>query len=310
MLSRVAESLFWMGRYMERADGTARILDVHLQLMLEYPTADQDAACQALLSIMGVNDVQGPLTSADVATRLATDKNEPASIAYSLVAARENGRRAREIISTELWECFNTTSIDLPTGVPPERHHSFFAWVKERSAMAAGIAYTTMNRDEPYQFFMLGQGLERADMTARLLATRDLAGTGGASWTTLLRSCGAYEACLRAYRGRPTAERAAEFLLLDKFFPRSIRFSVNRALGAVHELDPAPVSSRTGVATGAEWILGQAISLLQYQPIGDILANLPQAMDKVQESTSAASDAIKERYFPALTLPVWVGEAA
>jgi len=215
-------------------------------------------------------------------------------------------RRAREIISTELWESLNTMSQNVPRHIPADQHHAFFAWVRERSAMAAGISYTTMIRDEPYQFFMLGQGLERADMTARLLATRELTATSGPSWTTILRSCGAYEACLRSRRGLPSTEDAAEFLLLDTLFPRSIHFSVNRALTAVRELDPA--HGRTGVAGGAEWILGQAASALRYRPIGEILAHLPEYMDEIQLAISEASDAIKQHYFPALAAPTWVGE--
>jgi uncharacterized alpha-E superfamily protein len=308
MLSRVAESLFWMGRYMERADGTARILDVHLQVMLEDPSVDEGAACRSLLSIMGVEETDGSLKASDVADLLAVGASHPASIAHSLRAARENGRRAREIISTELWECLNTMSLGVPQSIPADRHHAFFAWVRERTAMAAGISYTTMIRDEPYQFFILGQGLERADMTARLLATRELTDTSGASWTTILRSCGAYESCLRSRRGVPTKEDAAEFLLLDTLFPRSIQFSFNRALAAVRELEP--VSPRTGLSGGAEWILGQAISQLRYRPIAEILEDLPTYMDQIQLATSAASNAIKERHFPSLAVPTWVGEGA
>jgi uncharacterized alpha-E superfamily protein len=300
-----------MGRYMERADGTARILDVHLQVMLEDPAADEAAACQSLLAIMGVTDPAAGLTAQDVADRLAINPREPASIAYSLRAARENARRAREIISTELWECLNTLSQNVPTAIAADRHHAFFAWVRERSAMAAGIGYTTMIRDEPYQFFMLGQGLERADMTARLLATRELTDTAGASWTTILRSCGAYEACLRSRRGLPTTQDAAEFLLLDTLFPRSIQFAFNRALGAVAELgSPRGQPGGSGRQGQAEWILGQAISGLRYRPVSEILANLPEQMDRIQQATSAASDAIKERYFPSLALPTWTGEEA
>jgi uncharacterized alpha-E superfamily protein len=340
VLSRVAESLFWMGRYMERADGTARILDVHLQLMLEAPAADEGAACQSLLAIMGVSHPDRGLRAADVANLLAVDPLEPSSIAYSLRAARENGRRAREIISTELWECLNTLNQNMPSEVPEDRHHALFAWVRERSAMAAGIGYTTMIRDEPYQFFMLGQGLERADMTARLLATRELTDTAGASWTTILRSCGGYEACLRSRRGLPTKEDAAEFLLLDTFFPRSIQFAFNRALTALGELEPNGAGARPGGeagpgATGGPggpggpgrrrqsqrltrgvrhgdpaWILGQAISQLRYQPIDEILADLPDQMDRVQQATSAASEAVRQRYFPVLAAPAWVGEEA
>jgi uncharacterized alpha-E superfamily protein len=95
MLSRIAESLFWIGRYIERADGTARILDVHLQLLLEDPWIDEDSACRSLLSVMGsVAPEAGDLTRADVLQQLAVDRTQPASIAYSLSAARENARRA------------------------------------------------------------------------------------------------------------------------------------------------------------------------------------------------------------------------
>ncbi|MEQ1736754.1 MAG: alpha-E domain-containing protein, partial [Rhodoglobus sp.] len=109
MLSRIAESLFWIGRYIERSDGTARILDVHLQLLLEDPWIEEDLACRALLSVMGSDVPEGvELNRESVLNILAIDRSEPASIAYSLGAARENARRAREIVSTELWECLNT----------------------------------------------------------------------------------------------------------------------------------------------------------------------------------------------------------
>ncbi|HEU4465083.1 MAG TPA: alpha-E domain-containing protein, partial [Agromyces sp.] len=105
MLSRIAESLFWIGRYIERSDGTARILDVHLQLLLEDPWIDEDTACRALLSVMGSEaDDDIALGRNDVIALLAVDPRNPASIAHSITAARENARRAREIVSTELWE--------------------------------------------------------------------------------------------------------------------------------------------------------------------------------------------------------------
>ena len=104
MLSRIAESLFWIGRYIERSDGTARILDVHLQLLLEDPWIEEDVACRSLLSVMGAEmpPEDSALSRADVLAILAVDRTQPASIAYSLNAARENARRAREVISTEL----------------------------------------------------------------------------------------------------------------------------------------------------------------------------------------------------------------
>ena len=307
MLSRIAESLFWIGRYIERSDGTARILDVHLQLLLEDPWIEEDLACRSLLSVMGseVPDDRS-LSRQDILSILAVDRSEPASIAYSLGAARENARRAREIVSTELWECLNTTRARMPRKVSSDKVHEFFAWVRERSALAVGIIESATSRDEAWQFFTLGRSLERADMTARLLATRSLTEASGPSWTTILRSCGAYEAYLRTYRGVPSARNAAEFLLLDRLFPRSILFSVTRAENCMREIEPR--SDRVGVSDQAQRLLGQIRSELEYRPISEILEDLTMHMDNVQAATSAASEAIRQRYFPTQVAPSWVGE--
>jgi uncharacterized alpha-E superfamily protein len=309
MLSRIAESLFWIGRYIERSDGTARILDVHLQLLLEDPWIEEDLACRSLLSVMGSEVPEDQtLTRADILQILAVDRSEPASIAYSLGAARENARRAREIVSTELWECLNTTRARMPRKVSGDKVHEFFGWVRERSALAVGIIESATSRDEAWQFFTLGRSLERADMTARLLATRSLTEASGPSWTTILRSCGAYEAYLRTYRGVPSARNAAEFLLLDRLFPRSILFSVSRAEACMRDLEPR--SERVGISDQAQRQLGQIRSELEYRPIAEILEDLPRHMDNVQAATSAASEAIRQRYFPTNAAPSWVGESS
>lgn len=307
MLSRIAESLFWIGRYIERADGTARILDVHLQLLLEDPWVEEDAACRSLLSVMGSEAPEGvEITRADVLSMLAVDRHNTASIAFSLGAARENARRAREIVSTELWECLNTTRARMPRKVSSEKVHEFFAWVRERSALAVGIIESATSRDEVWQFFTLGRSIERADMTARLLATRTLTEASGPSWTTILRSVGAYEAYLRTYRGVPSARNAAEFLLLDRLFPRSVLFAISRAEACLREVEPN--TARTLSSDAGVRILGQMRSELEYKPIAEILEDLPAQMDAVQAATSAASEAIRQRYFPTSAAPTWVGE--
>ncbi|MBN9239175.1 MAG: hypothetical protein BGO97_05760 [Micrococcales bacterium 70-64] len=309
MLSRIAESLFWIGRYIERSDGTARILDVHLQLLLEDPWIEEDLACRSLLSVMGAEAPDdAELSRQDILSILAVDRSEPASIAYSLGAARENARRAREIVSTELWECLNTTRARMPRKVSSDKVHEFFGWVRERSALAVGIIESATSRDEAWQFFTLGRSIERADMTARLLATRSLTEASGPSWTTILRSCGAYEAYLRTYRGVPSAKNAAEFLLLDRLFPRSILFSVSRAEACMREIEPS--TGRVGVSDLSQRLLGQIRSELEYRPIADILEDLPLHMDNVQLATSAASEAIRQRYFPTNAAPSWVGETS
>ena len=307
MLSRIAESLFWIGRYIERSDGTARILDVHLQLLLEDPWIEENLACRSLLSVMGADITDDrDLTRADVLTILAVDRTEPASIAYSLGAARENARRAREVISTELWEALNTTRARMPRKVSSDKVHEFFGWVRERSALAVGIIESATSRDEAWSFFTLGRSIERADMTARLLSTRSLTEASGPSWTTILRSVGAYEAYLRTYRGMPSARNAAEFLLLDRLFPRSILFSVTRAAQCMRDIEPR--TDRVGVSDQALRMLGQIRSELEFRPIAEILDDLPRHMDNVQLATSAASEAIRQRYFPTNAAPSWVRE--
>jgi uncharacterized alpha-E superfamily protein len=309
MLSRIAESLFWIGRYIERSDGTARILDVHLQLLLEDPWIEENLACRSLLHLMGSPvPPDRDLTRKDVLATLAADRTHPASIAYSLGAARENARRAREIVSTELWECLNTTFTKMPKNIASAKTHDFFGWVRERAALAVGIVESSASRDDAWHFFTLGRSLEQADMTARLLATRSLTENSGPSWTTILRSCGAYESYLRTYRGVPSARNAAEFLLLDRLFPRSIVFSISRAEQCLQELEPR--TDRLGVSESSQRVLGQIRSQLEYRPIMEILNDLPGHMDMVLDATSTASESIGHRYFPSSAVPTWTGEAS
>ncbi|WP_282006810.1 alpha-E domain-containing protein [Propioniciclava sinopodophylli] len=309
MLSRIAESLFWIGRYIERADGTARILDVYLQLLLEDVAVDEDTACRALLGVMGHEaPPQRRLTRSDVVNFLAIDRTQTASIAYSVNAARENARRARETISTELWEVLNATFAGMPRRVNNEQVHAMFGWVRERMALASGMADATSSRDDAWSFFTLGRYIERADMVARLLATRALTEASGPSWTTILRSVGAYEAYLRTYRGVPSSANAAEFLLLDRLFPRSILFSVRGAEQCLEDIEPR--RERVGYVGAAERMLGQIRAELEFRPIQEIIDELPMVMDKVQTTTTAVSNAVRERYFPTHNLPAWTREAS
>ena len=238
MLSRIAESLFWIGRYVERAEDTARILDVQTQLILEDPGVDEETTCRSLLSIMGV----GRSTTSDRRSTpprccgcWPTTATSTASIAATLAAARESARRARETLSTSMWEAMNTTYRAIPSGhFRSMRPPVAFRWVRDRAAQINGIAEATMTRDEGYQFLVLGRSIERADMTSRLVATAAL--TSGSAWGTSLRACGAYEAFLRTYKGLETERGAAEFLLLDRLFPRSVVFGLSQAERCLEQL--------------------------------------------------------------------------
>ncbi len=309
MLSRIAESLFWIGRYVERADDTARILDVHLQMLLEDPYLSEGEACRALLSVMGVDTDPGDeVDRTDVLERLAFDTTYASAIVGSLGAARENARRARETVSSDMWECLNTTWI----GIERVRHrtttaHGFFQWVRERAALVSGIADATMSRDDAWRFLVLGRSIERADMTARLVATSTISGTVP-SWTTLLRSCGAYESYVRTYRGVASDERAAEFLLLDRLFPRSVLNALAQAEECLEEL--APATERVGVSDTGRRLLGRARTSLEYRSLVEIMDDLPEEMEKVQKACSLASDAVARRYFPRAVTTAWVEEAS
>jgi uncharacterized alpha-E superfamily protein len=313
MLSRIAESLFWIGRYLERADGTARILDVHLQLLLEDPWVDENEANRSLLNVMGApvdDDFEGQVGREQVLLRFAYSAG-PGSINGSLNAARENARRAREAVSTELWESLNTTRNDLVRGKWQTRSpHRYFGWVRERVAAVTGIADATMSRDQVWNFLLLGRSIERADMTARLLASQDARGLGNFGWQLVLRSCGAHEAYLRTYGAAASEDRAAEFLLMDRLFPRSVVFALLTADSCLEKLstDETQWTSRLIARDDARRMLGRARTELEYRRLEEVLTDLAAHMDHVQRICSAASDAVSRRFFPRGHAMSWVRE--
>ncbi len=299
MLSRIAESLFWIGRYTERAEGTARILDVQFHLLLEDPWINEDAACRALLRVMGFAD-PGPdlLDPLEVCDRLAYDATNPSSIVGALTAARDNARGAREAVSSEMWECINATWYLLAVEVARARSvgpHSFFGFVKERVAMMGGLASSTLNRDDGWRFLVLGASLERVDMTARLLSALWGDTGGSAGWVTTLRCCSAHEAYLRTYHRAVDASLVAEFLLLDRLFPRSVFHALRQAETCLAELDPQ--SSRSGFEDAARRVLGRARTELEFRRADELLDGLPAHLARVQAACSQAASAVAERYF-------------
>lgn len=311
MLSRIAESLFWIGRYVERADGTARILDVNLERLNQLPAPEQRVVSRQLLGIMGSRPDAGQAGESglnDLLDRLAYDRTSPTSISGALGAARENARRARETVSSALWECLNTTWY----GLSQHRKdvvgtYRFCHWVLERTAMAKGLADTTMSHDESWQFMILGRSLERADMTARMLQTPDVL-SAGLSWVNMLRCAGAYESFLRTRRAAFGDEHAAEFLLLDRLFPRSIVYALSDAEQALERLDPS--YQRVGFINDARRIVGQARTFLEFHQTTNLVAELPEHMERVQKACAQASDAITRKYFAQTVDLSWVGEVS
>jgi uncharacterized alpha-E superfamily protein len=309
VLSRVAESLYWTGRYVERAEDTARLLDVLVQALLEDPWVDGDAACRAVLDVMGATPPEGPLDAAVLTRLLAFQPDTPTSIVGALSAARHNAAGVREALSSELWECVNVTFHALPVHEAAARHrgpHGFFRYVRERAAVVAGLIEGTMPRDESWRFLVLGRSLERVDMTSRLLWTQ--AGHGdGTEWVGLLKSCSAHEAYLRTYRSGVEPERVVEFLVLDRLFPRSLYAALLQAETCLHELDPA--DGRAGVDDEARRLLGRARTELEFRTSADLLEELPALLDALQRTCAAAGEALSRRYFAARPALQWADVA-
>ncbi|MBF4589381.1 alpha-E domain-containing protein [Curtobacterium sp. VKM Ac-1395] len=230
MLSRLAGSVFRVGAAVERADVIARLLDVYLTRSDPATGAGEPAIARELRVVAGA--AIRPATVLDRSTTLealALDRHEPASIANAVAVARDDARRARDVVSTELWDCLNVTRSRMPRKIASGREHEFLGWVRERSALAIGVVEGDASRDEVWEFFTLGRSLARCAATARLLASDLLEPTSATSWGTALRACGAGEAFHRGSHPGAPATEAAAFLLLDERSPRSVLFLTQRA---------------------------------------------------------------------------------
>jgi len=308
MLSRVAESLFWIGRLVERAEDVARMLEVSVNLLLEESSASDVEACRTLLSVIGITEdlEEGSFDTDLVLDRLAFDTTSP--VWSSLEGARENARTVREVISSEMWLCLNTTHNELPTQRARARRGSpttYFNFVKERAALVSGLVDGTMSHDDGWRFLVLGRSLERADMTVRALSLYQVVVDPSNSGNALLRSCGAYESFLRTYRGSLDPRHATEFLLLDRLFPRSVYAAISTAERRLMELVPAS-SSRIGVVDAGLLALGRTRTDLEFTRAADIEVGLAERLDEIQRACAAVTGAVSDRFFRASAPVEWV----
>jgi uncharacterized alpha-E superfamily protein len=300
LLSRLAESLYWVGRYAERAEDTARILDVHYHLVLEGPNVNDEAVWTNLMRVMGARALpEGTKVNARSTTDLlAYDPGYNSSIVGAIAAARENASGAREALSAQMWECLNATFLvarrfrEGPDSAGP---HAFFEYVKERTAILQGLADSTMSHDDGWRFLVLGRNLERVDMTARLLSARLAEGVEATGWVTTLRSCSAHEAYLRAYQRAVDASLVVKFLLLDRLFPRSVYSALCQAEACLAALSPNV--GRSGVDDEARRILGRARTDLEFRRSHELLRDLPAHLADIQAACSEVHGAISDRYF-------------
>ncbi|MCT7660405.1 alpha-E domain-containing protein [Mycobacterium deserti] len=308
MLARNAESLYWIGRYVERADDTARILDVTVHQLLEDSSVDPDQASRTLLRVLGIDPPDEPLDVWSLTDIVAFSRGaHGGSIVDAISGARENARGAREVTSTEIWECLNTTYNALSERERAAKRlgpHEFLSFVEGRAAMFAGLADSTLSRDDGYRFMVLGRAIERVDMTVRLLLSRVGDSASSPAWVTLLRSAGAHDTYLRTYRGVLDAGRVVEFMLLDRLFPRSIFYSLRLAEHSLEELLNRP-SNRLGATAEAQRLLGRARSELEFLRPGVLLESLEQRLAGLQKTCSDVGEALSLQYFHSAPWVAW-----
>ncbi|MCP3804434.1 alpha-E domain-containing protein [Allokutzneria sp. A3M-2-11 16] len=308
MLARNAESLYWIGRYVERADDTARILDVSVHQLLEDATVDPDATSRQLLGVLGIAPPEDLSLDAWSLTELvAYSPDQIGSITASLTSARENTRGAREVVSTEMWECLNATWNAISERQRYARRvgpHAFFSFIEERAAMFAGLADSTMSRDDGWRFLVLGRSVERVDMVVRLLLSRVGDKLSSPGWVTVLRSAGAQDTYLRTYRGAIDAGRVVQFLLLDRLFPRSVFHALRQAEACLEQLDQRP-SVRIGAKAEALRLLGRARSDLEFLRPADLLEDLPSRLGALQDMIHEVGEAVSLQYFHSAPWVAW-----
>jgi uncharacterized alpha-E superfamily protein len=310
MLSRTADHLFWMSRYTERAENTARMLDVNYQTSL-LPQSDGVALVgwQGLLSISELlpayTALHGEVNAKDVMDFMVKDESNPSSILSCLTAARENARAVRGTLTTEVWETQNQTWLEIRRMIRQGEFENdpaqFFEWVKFRSHLSRGVTVGTMLIDEALYFMRLGTFLERSDNTARLVDVKfhavqsDFFGAASDKdqeydfyhWSAILRSVSGFEIYRKVYRDVIKPERVAELLILRPDMPRSLHASLNEVVNNL-----AMVSDDASTETHRS--AGKLRAELKYGRIDEILstglhAYLTQFLDRVNELGSTIS---------------------
>ena len=309
MLARNAEALYWIGRYVERADDTARILDVTVHQLLEDSSVDPDHASRILLDVMGIEPPASRLDMWSLTDLVAFSRGLPGgcSIVDTITAARENARSAREVISSDMWECLNTTYNAMAERERAARKlgpHEFFTFIEGRAAMFAGLSDSTLARDEGYRFLVLGRALERVDMTMRLLLSRVGDSASSPAWVSVLRAAGAHDTYLRTHRGVLDANRVVEFMLLDRIFPRSAFYSLRLAEHSLDELMKTK-ADRVGPGAEARRLLGRARSELEFVRPGALLESLEERLGALQTTCAEVGEALALQYFRPTLWVAW-----
>jgi uncharacterized alpha-E superfamily protein len=274
MLSRVADSLYWMSRYFERANHCARVLEANHNLMLNPSKFSAEERWQRILASLGIAAPADGIDTQSAMIRLTSDPDDESSIASCIAESRENAGQVREQISSEMWECLNRlyhqvaqTSTEGETDFDPMR---LVAAVREGSYQFNGLTDATMNHGEGWQFIQLGKYMERSCALPVLLDAY-FSGAGEADaldWVGLLASCAAFESYCKVYTAELRPDSMAEFLVLNPEFPYSVRYAVEQMGAAIAAISQTSLTKSTG---RIERIAGRLRASLAYVQIADIM---------------------------------------
>jgi uncharacterized alpha-E superfamily protein len=325
MLSRHADCAFWLGRYMERAEATARMIDVHYHFGLESRYVGEVLRWSSILAISGSDEEfmarYDEMTERNVLYFFTIDPQNLSSVFSCIRAARDNARAIRDQISSEMWECVNKIYLEFqPWSVDRilrKSPHVYFERVKECSHLFQGIADRTLMTSETRDFYQCGRFLERADGTARILDVKyhdllprfsgepivqvddpDVVGVGGPvdshGWTAVLKSVGSFESFKKTHRLGVTPARVAQFLILNQNVPASVRYSIGRVDRSLRRIsgnrDVAPANS-------AEREVGKLYNDLNYMRAEDIImSGLHEFLEDVQDRCNTIGNAMYSTY--------------
>lgn len=309
MLSRVADSLYWMSRYLERAEHTARLIDVDLQLRLDQSPETGSGRWLGLLDALQIPVLENEALDAESLTHLLTlDRSNPSSIISCIAAAREDLRQVREQCSTEMWEQLNRLYLTFTNTASSEAglldSYAFFRTVQEGAHLFQGVTDSTMSHGEGWHYIQLGRYVERTDSIARLIGAhfsrlphpldQSVESEEYLEWVGLLKSCAAFQAYCKAHTAELRPLRVAEFLLLNPAFPHSVRFSVDMihaALRAISDLTERKAEQPVRIA-------GRLRATLSFSQIDEIMASGALAyVDNIRFQCAQAHTAIHQIYF-------------
>ncbi len=310
MLSRVVDSLYWMSRYLERAEHHARLLDVNLHGLVDQNPEFAQKRRQRLLKTFDPELTD----SDDLIMDILLNRNHPNSILSCIASARENARHVREQISSEMWEQVNRLYLYVNKAKPADiavNPNHYLTQVKKGSQLFQGITDSTMSHAEGWQFIHVGRYMERASCIIRLLEVfledveigedEEVALDQYSDWVGLLKSCTAFEAYCRSYQSYISSPRIVSFLVLDQTFPHSIRFSADLVKASLLDISEITQTRKVG---NVNRLSGRISATLDYALIDDIRSDPAKFLMDIQRQYALLHESIYTTY---ISYPVETG---